>query len=514
MRMARSGRPSPASSHPLPGEGMFAGRIGRGYCGSSDIPHFSFRTEFDPTDRKAKIGWNGSDCGLSVRGVPWVVRASGSRAAILVGLWVLAGRADDGSGAQEALKPTDAGERCATRGGIAGRGGATRSVYKGRCDGRIGSSSSGPTGAIPVGTTIRLVPGRGGRRSQSTTRRGTKIRFTVPADARRLAFLATIADDRGSPPIRVTVPISDAKANAGAPPASPMPTPGTSATMPAPPPFDHPVPGAPWALPVADAGDDQIGLVGRRINTGGRSRPTNQVGYRWMHLSPGRRSPRRSRRGRTTGGLSAPKIGLPAVVGHRDQVLDAERRGGRGRPAPGARPRPSRRRWRGGRRTPWSLIPGSVKRVRRSSTPPRRSRAGAPCFSTGPSFWQLQQPVDAAARRGDPCSTRHRGASLVEPGLCAALGDHLHYAAGSVGSTSACRPPPQLGAVWPAKKERIGAFSGSLAVAFRPRMAVKTVTRRRVSPPEGLICVDQGGPVGESPEGGGGPRPSSPRSLA
>ena len=37
---------------------------------------------------------------------------------------------------------------------------------------------------------------------------------------------------------------------------------------------------------MSDAGDDQIGLVGRRITlNGSRSRPQNRVEFRWMHLS-------------------------------------------------------------------------------------------------------------------------------------------------------------------------------------------------------------------------------------
>lgn len=39
-------------------------------------------------------------------------------------------------------------------------------------------------------------------------------------------------------------------------------------------------------LPVAVAGDDQIGLVGRQITlNGSKSRPENLVGFRWMHIS-------------------------------------------------------------------------------------------------------------------------------------------------------------------------------------------------------------------------------------
>jgi len=61
----------------------------------------------------------------------------------------------------------------------------------------------------------------------------------------------------------------------------------TSTPMPAPRPEPTSVP-TPAPAPVlrADAGDDQIGLVGRQITlNGGRSGPRGAIGYRWIQLS-------------------------------------------------------------------------------------------------------------------------------------------------------------------------------------------------------------------------------------
>ena len=125
----------------------------------------------------------------------------------------------------------------------------------------------GVDGEIPPGTTIRWTQIEGPSVAIHDPS-APRIRFTVPIDAKRLVFVATVVDDRGSRNVRIAVPVS-------APPPVP----------PAPPIADEGPPGV-GTGPVADAGDDQIGLVGRRITlNGSRSRPHDRVGFRWMHLS-------------------------------------------------------------------------------------------------------------------------------------------------------------------------------------------------------------------------------------
>ncbi|MDR3620688.1 MAG: hypothetical protein P4L85_15155 [Paludisphaera borealis] len=91
---------------------------------------------------------------------------------------------------------------------------------------------------------------------------GPKIHVTVPPDARNLGFVLTIRDTQGERSARVVIPIEARGARA----AAPAPTLSSGA-------------------PRADAGDDQIGLVGRRITlNAARSAPRN-VAYRWLELS-------------------------------------------------------------------------------------------------------------------------------------------------------------------------------------------------------------------------------------
>jgi hypothetical protein len=91
-----------------------------------------------------------------------------------------------------------------------------------------------------------------------------KIQLTVPAEAQSLTFLLTKTDARGQQTYRVTIPIQ--------PPASPS-SPATQ-------------------MPRADGGDDQIGLVGRRITlNGSRSWPPAGIVYRWIQLGGPRVEP-------------------------------------------------------------------------------------------------------------------------------------------------------------------------------------------------------------------------------
>ncbi|RUL87170.1 hypothetical protein [Tautonia sociabilis] len=109
-----------------------------------------------------------------------------------------------------------------------------------------------------------------------------KVQLTVPAGADEIVLRLVVADSQGrSQQARVVIPIrpslaTDATAEApipmpalpeepdGVPPASPAPAPG----------------------PRADAGDDQIGLVGRRITlNGSRSGPGPGLAFRWFQMA-------------------------------------------------------------------------------------------------------------------------------------------------------------------------------------------------------------------------------------
>jgi hypothetical protein len=91
---------------------------------------------------------------------------------------------------------------------------------------------------------------------------GPKIHVTVPPDARSLGFLLTIKDTQGERTSRVVIPI-EARAARGAAPASAL----SAASL------------------RADAGDDQIGLVGRRITLNAARSAPRGVAYRWLELS-------------------------------------------------------------------------------------------------------------------------------------------------------------------------------------------------------------------------------------
>ncbi len=114
----------------------------------------------------------------------------------------------------------------------------------------------GPDGPFPDGTSFRWeqVEGPAVALDDPTA---AQVRFIVPVGATRLGFLLTIRDDDGERTIRVTIPVTDETI--------------VTATDPG---------------PTADAGDDQIGLVGRQITlNGARSRPEGRVGFRWVPLS-------------------------------------------------------------------------------------------------------------------------------------------------------------------------------------------------------------------------------------
>jgi hypothetical protein len=84
-----------------------------------------------------------------------------------------------------------------------------------------------------------------------------RLELTVPAGARTLGFVLTVNDARGQQSCRVSIPI-----------------------------LATPVVGVAAHGPRADAGDEQIGLVGRRITlNGSRSTPRSGIAYRWFPRS-------------------------------------------------------------------------------------------------------------------------------------------------------------------------------------------------------------------------------------
>jgi len=94
-------------------------------------------------------------------------------------------------------------------------------------------------------------------------RTGPELRLSVPSGADALGFLLIVADDRGIRTTQVDVPIASP---AGPDAGRAVTTGGATA-------------------PVADAGDDLIGMVGSRITLdGSASRPRAGLAYRWIQL--------------------------------------------------------------------------------------------------------------------------------------------------------------------------------------------------------------------------------------
>jgi hypothetical protein len=83
----------------------------------------------------------------------------------------------------------------------------------------------------------------------------SRIQLTIPPGAQQIGFLVALKDANGQRTARVTIPIQP---SANVDPSAPR----------------------------ADAGDDQIGLVGRRITlNGSRSTPRGEVALRWFALA-------------------------------------------------------------------------------------------------------------------------------------------------------------------------------------------------------------------------------------
>jgi hypothetical protein len=81
------------------------------------------------------------------------------------------------------------------------------------------------------------------------------IQITMPADGQPVEFLLIVSNERGIDSVRVALPESQVKSHA-------------------------------QVGPVADAGDDQLAVVGRQVTlNGGRSEPLGRIGYRWVQVA-------------------------------------------------------------------------------------------------------------------------------------------------------------------------------------------------------------------------------------
>ena len=400
----------------------------------------------------------------------------GKRAAIVAGLWALG---QPGSArAQGDLKPTDA-VADVRGGGALPAGAADEVVYKGRAT--AGSVVVvGTDGPIPVGTTFHWSQVEGPPVAIDDTR-GTKIRFTVPADARRLTFLATIADDRGSRVTRITVPISAASPPSPTSPPSPISAPSPTSPMPTPGALPRTmlrrasarrrlVPGASGMLPMADAGDDQIGLAGRRITLSGvRSKPTDQVGYRWMHLAGPAISEAKQEGSYYSFVPSAPGVyRFALLVGHRDQVsmpsvvaVEVGQRPMASGGPPAAEPSPLAR-WASNALV---AIPGSGETAPQVADVFEAIAGRAPLYT---SFSQLQSELTRRLDVVIPLDPSSRGlwSSQVFVPLSQITAAELMAAGIDLRVPMASDRPLES-----PQRERIGAFYRSLAVAFRSRTA-------------------------------------------
>jgi hypothetical protein len=110
----------------------------------------------------------------------------------------------------------------------------------------------GLSGTVERGTTYRWTQIDGPKADLDDPTK-PRVQLTVPYGARKLSFVLTIRDGHGERNVRVTIPIES--------------------------PQDS-------SIPRANAGDDQIGLAGRRITLNGSgSTPSDQIKcYRWVQI--------------------------------------------------------------------------------------------------------------------------------------------------------------------------------------------------------------------------------------
>ncbi len=102
----------------------------------------------------------------------------------------------------------------------------------------------------------------GGPPVELSNRTEPELRVTVPPGAEELHFLVVVGDDRGLREANVAIPVASSPSDTLEPPPGPEP-----------------------GGPQADAGDDQVGLVGRRITLNGcGSTPAGALNYRWIQV--------------------------------------------------------------------------------------------------------------------------------------------------------------------------------------------------------------------------------------
>ncbi len=93
---------------------------------------------------------------------------------------------------------------------------------------------------------------------------GPELKLTVPLGADSLGFLLVVSDELGIKTVAFNVPILDRPAEIALPTA---------------------LSAQPLSGPKADAGDDAIGLVGRRVTlNGSESLPKQDLNYRWIQV--------------------------------------------------------------------------------------------------------------------------------------------------------------------------------------------------------------------------------------
>jgi hypothetical protein len=132
---------------------------------------------------------------------------------------------------------------------------------------------------------------------------GPEVKVTVPDGTEALGFLVIVADERGIRTSDVVVPIAprpSAAAGGESSARGPVPAPALE----------------------ADAGDDQVGLIGRRITlNGSASRPRSGLSYRWIQLSgPEIRSPLETGSFFSFVPSTAGLYRFALVVAHQDQI--------------------------------------------------------------------------------------------------------------------------------------------------------------------------------------------------
>lgn len=102
----------------------------------------------------------------------------------------------------------------------------------------------------------------GGPPVELSNRTEPELKVTIPPGADELHFLLVVGDEHGLREANVSIPVASSPSDRSEPPANPSP-----------------------GIPEADAGDDQVGLVGRRITLNGcGSTPSDGLHYRWIQV--------------------------------------------------------------------------------------------------------------------------------------------------------------------------------------------------------------------------------------